>query len=94
MRQYAKPRILKDILLIAENKGFDIDSREFDRGSDFIWLRDRCARNVLIAVNPHNGQFFAWVPGKEEAWATERSVDLNDNPLYKEIVEMIYQLTI
>ncbi len=83
---------IESIIQDAEEKGFMVDTTGYDAGGDVIWLRDMTKRLVQIRFNTVSGCFFAYRPfDSKNAWATETSYHLDDDPLYQEILNLLYE---
>jgi hypothetical protein len=91
MKKFSGARELDEIIKLAKEKGFDIDRTQFDKGGDWIWLRDMDGRMVQIKFNVCNGWFYIYTPASgDKPWATHMSSELDDNPLYSEILDLLY----
>lgn len=92
MKQFKGMKNLEVIKADAISKGFEIDTTKFDKGDDNIWLRDMDGRFVQVCLNVCNGRFFAYRPIPEDTvWATESSDNLDDDPLYMELLNLFYE---
>lgn len=89
MIRYKCMKKIDDIKKDAEALGFEIDFTEWDKGSDWFWIRDMKDRLVQITVNCF-GKFIVFMPTSEGPVATERSQELDDEEWYKEILNLLY----
>lgn len=91
MKQFKGNRNLDVTIQMAEAAGYEVDTTEFDKGDDGIWLRDMSERFVQVRYNTCTGRFMAFTPIKDEATATESSVEFEGVDWYDELLEMFYE---
>lgn len=91
MKKFRNMRNLDEIIREAERKGFEIDKGDFEKGGDWIWLRDVNERMIQVLFNTVNGKFRVYTPDSgNEPWATEQSADLDGDPDYDELLNLFY----
>lgn len=90
MKKYKGIRAVEDIKKDAENLGFEVDLIEWEKGSDWFYLRDVSNREVQIVVNCF-GRFMVYKPYSERPIATELSEEFDDENWYLEILNLLYE---
>jgi hypothetical protein len=91
MRKFKEMKPLQQLIEDAKANGWEVDTTEYDKGSDFIYLRDMYERLKQIAVNATNGHFYVYEPfSQNQPTATHLSNELDDEAWYKEILELLY----
>lgn len=90
MKRFKSNRTLSEIIEIASNSNWDVDKEDFEKGGDWIWLRDMDGRFLQVRYNTCNGQFFVWDPSSEKPVATHMSKQLDDEIWYIELLNMFY----
>lgn len=91
MKKFKGNRNLDEIIREAEEKGFEVDITDFQKGGDWIWLRDTKERMIQVLYNTFNGRFNVYTPESgNEPWATERSEELDGDPDYDEMLSLFY----
>lgn len=88
MKKFNELRKLNEIIKLAQEKGFDVDTTELNRGGDWVSLNDTDKRMVQISFKVCNGWFYVYKP--DGLWATHRSSELDHDPLYSEILDLLY----
>ena len=91
MKTFAGNRPLEEVKRRAVELGYMLDTSDFDKGSDFIWLRDMKTRMLQVKYNTFNGCFVVWAPVSERPIATEASVDKEGTPWYDELLTVFYR---
>lgn len=61
---------------------------DFEKGSDWFWLRDMSNRFMQVHVNCF-GKFMVYTPASDEPIATEKSEELDDKDWYNELLNLI-----
>ncbi len=90
MKQFKGMKDAEQIKIDAEAKGWEVDFEEWDKGSDWFYIRDVKKRMLQIAVNCF-GRFFVYSPKSKKAIATERTENLENKDWYNEILELLYE---
>lgn len=88
MKKYSRVRSLGEIQKLAKSKGWEVDTQEFDKGDDFIWIRDLDARFKQVLFNTVNGWLWIFSPESEDAIATHLSNELDGQSWYEEILDL------
>ncbi|WP_090739344.1 hypothetical protein [Paenibacillus sp. Mc5Re-14] len=82
---------LDEIISKAESDGWEVDTEDFDKGGDWIWLRDMHNRMLQVKFNTFNYQFFVWNPLSDEPCATHLSVDLEGQEWYDYLLNLFFK---
>ncbi|QNO14949.1 hypothetical protein HYG86_09260 [Alkalicella caledoniensis] len=90
MRKFKGMRSLADLIQRAGEEGWEIETSEFDKSSDWIWLRDIKERMLQVKVNLTNGIFFVWNPVSEMPIANHLSLKFDNEDWYLEILNLFY----
>lgn len=90
MQRFKNLRGIAGILKRAKELDYETDTRDYNLGSDFIWLYPH-THQIQIAVNPKTGEFYIWRCIKKTAWASDRSKDMYGHPLYNSVLDIIYK---
>lgn len=90
MKQFKRMKPVDTITNDAKALGFEVDFTEWDKGSDWFWIRDMEGRLIQIAVNCF-GRFMVYKPCSDAPVATERSEELDKEEWYQEILNIIYE---
>lgn len=90
MKQFKGMKTIEQITIDAESKGWEIDFGEWDKGSDWFYIRDIKKRMLQIAVNCF-GKFFAYSMVSDRAVVTEKSNEYDNESWYIEILELLYE---
>jgi hypothetical protein len=92
-----KDKKLDNVMEDAKTLGWEIDMEKFDKGGDWIYLRDMYGKVESnegiprqIAYNATNGHFFVFEPFFEEAVATHLSKELDEEPWYASVLNLVY----
>jgi hypothetical protein len=88
MKKYKGMKNLEQLQKDAIEQGWEIDMTEFEKGSDWFWLRDIEDRVMQIAVNCF-GRFMVYTPASDEPIATERSEEFDSEDWYRELLDLI-----
>jgi len=91
MKKFKGKRNLDDIITTANTTGWEVDTKDFDKGGDFIWFRDMDGRVLQVAFNTFNGTFYVYSPISEKPIATEKSTELDCEDWYNELLDMFYE---
>lgn len=93
MKTFKGIKPLKEIIAAAEQAGWQVDTREYDRGSDGIWLTKKQLQQPIcqVRVNTVSGEFSVWHPLFEKPIATHLSSEFDDEPWYAEILTLLYR---
>ena len=87
MKKFKRIRKLDKIIDIAKNKGYSIDTTDFDnKGNDYIYLTNETRR---IAYNTFNGCFMIY-DNEGKCIANHKSDELDNEKWYQKILEMFY----
>lgn len=79
------------IIKKAKAFGYEVDTRDYDAGSDGIWLRDFKKRQLQIYYNVCTGSFYVYAPIKNDGpIATHLSTNMDNVDWYKELLDMFY----
>ena len=81
---------ISDIVKKAEELGFEVDFEEWNKGSDWFYLRGISNRVIQIAVNCF-GRFIVYKPFSDRPIATEKSEEFDEESWYKEILDLLYK---
>lgn len=90
MLKFKGMKSFKQLRKDAIEQGWKFDQEAFDRGSDFVWIRDINNRFTQIMVNTFNGHFAIYKPFSDNPVATHLSKELDNEDWYKEILELLY----
>lgn len=88
MKMFKGIKPLKEIITAAEQAGWQVDTREYDRGGDGIWLTNE---RFQVRVNMISGNFVVWSPSSKEPVATHLSSEFDDEPWYAKILDLVYR---
>jgi hypothetical protein len=91
MKQFKGMKNFEQLKNDAIEQGWEFDQEAFDKGSDFICLRDMDNRVTQIMVNTFNGHFAVYKPFKEDPVATHLSEELDKEDWYNEILDLLYE---
>ena len=91
MKKFNGNRELEAIIEDAKIKGWTVDIENFEKGSDWIYLRDLTVRFKQIAFNVVNGSFYVYEPFSESATAHHLSTEFDNEVWYNEILELLYE---
>ncbi len=98
MRKFKGNRPLDTLIEMAENQGWEVDTVYFDKGGDFIWLRDLYGKVESndgfprqVGINVTNGYFVVYEPLLNTPVATYMSKDLDNEEWYIAILNLIYE---
>ena len=92
MKKYKGNRKFDDVCKIMNERGMSVDSRDFDRGGDFVnfsglWFNVP----VTIMFNSFNGQFMVFNKKTDERLATHLSVELDGEQWYNDLMDTLYE---
>ncbi|WP_446936676.1 hypothetical protein [Lysinibacillus fusiformis] len=97
MKKFSGNKKIEDIIADAETKGWEVDTKNFDTGSDWIYLRDMYGQvksndgmPKQIAFNTTNGHYFVYEPLSDKPVATHMSSELDSEEWYSEILNLVY----
>lgn len=82
---------IDEIIDNARNDGWDVDTTDFDKGGDWIWLRDIHNRMLQIKLNSFNYHFYVWNPLSDKPCATHLSVEHEGKDWYEGILNMFFK---
>lgn len=98
MKKFSGNKNLQDTIEGAKEKGWEVDTRNFDTGDDWIYLRDMYGQVKSndsiprqIAYNTVNGHFFVYEPLTDKPVATHLSDELDNEEWYSEILHLVYE---
>lgn len=89
MKKFKGMKKLEQLQKDAIKQGWEVDMTDFEKGSDWFWLRDISNRMLQICVSCF-GRFSVYAPVSENPIATEESDWLDDKEWYNEILELLY----
>lgn len=89
MKKFKGMKSLETIIAEAKAIGWEVDTRQYDQGSDWFWLRDIKRRMLQICVNGFNGSFYVYSAFSGDAVYATESSEL-DEKWYNEILELLY----
>ena len=90
MKTFTGKRNLDEIIAKAKETGWVVDTKEFDKGGDWIWFRDLTERLLQVMYNTFNGQFRVWNPSSDKPIATHLSTEFDDVKWYTELLDLFY----
>lgn len=90
-KKFKGKRKLSDIIKKAEKTGWEINTQQFDKGGDGIWLRDLHDRIMQIYYNTFNGHFVVYTPESDNPIATHLSTEFDNEDWYNEILDLFYK---
>jgi hypothetical protein len=90
MKEFKGKRNLDEIIKTAKEKSWEVDTEGFDKGGDWIWIRDIKGRMLQIVYNTFNGHFKVYAPHSEKPIATHISENLDNETWYNELLDMFY----
>lgn len=90
MKKFNGRKSLDEVMKMAADNGWDIDTVDFDKGGDWIWLRDMDGRMIQLMLNTVNYHFFLYTPASDEPKATESSSEFDGEEWYDEILNMLF----
>ena len=93
VKKFKGNRKLENIIKDAKKLGFKVDTKEFDKGADGIWLRDSNNRIMQVYYNTFNGNFSVYTPASESPKATHLSNEFDNKDWYNELLELFYELS-
>ncbi|MEG1285356.1 MAG: hypothetical protein RSD22_06450 [Romboutsia sp.] len=88
MKKFKGMKKLEQLIKDAEKQGWVVDLTEFDKGSDWFWLRDMDDRVMQVAVNCF-GRFMVYTPQSDKPIATEKSEEFDNEDWYCELLDLI-----
>lgn len=88
MQTFKVRRKFDELVTLAKEQGWEVDTAEHDQGGDGIWLRDMEERLLQVRINTFSGRFVAYNPGGLAG--TELSESLDGEPWYDGILHLIY----
>lgn len=91
MKKFKESRKFDEILKIAKDIGWEVDTEEFDKGGDWIWVRDMHNRVLQVVFNTVNGHFKVYSPVSDKPIATHLSTEFDSEDWYNELLEMFYK---
>lgn len=89
MKKFKGIKKLEQLQKDAIEQGWEVDMTDFEKGSDWFWLRDMSNRMLQICVSCF-GKFSIYASVSENPIATEESDWLDDKEWYNEILELLY----
>lgn len=91
MKQYKGNRKYEDVCGLMKDKGMQVDTRDFDKGGDFVNFIGVWENLPLtIALNTFNGQFIVF-DTLGERLATHMSEELDEERWYSELLDVFYE---
>lgn len=91
MKQYKGLRPLEDIYALMKDKKMTIDSKDFEKGGDYVNFKGGWDNKPLtIAVNTFNGGFFVSNGFTGEIIGTHLTTDKDGEQWYDNILETLY----
>lgn len=92
MKKYKGNKKYDDICKSMQDKGMQVETKEFDKGGDFVNFRGVWHDLPLtIVVNTFNGQFMAFNDITHERLATHQSTDLDGEKWYSDLMDTLYE---
>jgi len=91
MKKFRGNKKLEDLMRDAKEGGWEVDTLAFDKGSDFVYIRDTTIRFKQIAFNVVNGSFYVYEPISENPTSTHLSTEFDNEDWYIEILELVYE---
>lgn len=98
MKKFKGLRNLDIIISEAKKQGWDIDTDAFDKGGDYIYLRDMYGQVKSndgfprqVALNTFNGHFYVYIPVKDDPVANHMSEEFEGEEWYDAILELVYE---
>lgn len=92
MKKYKGSKKYDVICKLMKNKGMRIDTREFDRGGDFVSFMGAWHDLPLtIVLNTCNGQFMVFNGISGNQLATHLSTELDEALWYSELLDTLYE---
>jgi hypothetical protein len=89
-KKFAGKRKLNDIIEMAKASGWEVDLEDYNKGDDWIWLRDMYNRCQQVKFNTTNGHFYVWEPFSDKPVASHLSVELDNEDWYNELLNLFY----
>lgn len=90
MKKYTDCRSLDEVIEKAKNAGWKVDTGDFDKGGDWIWLRDVEDRMIQILFNTFNYRFYLYTPASNDPIATESSSEFDGDDWYDEVLDLFF----
>ena len=87
MEQFKSKKRLEDIIPGARLSGWKVDTKDHDKGGDFVWFTNK---HLEVAYNTFNGQFSVYDLKSDKLIATEKSDHLDDIGWYSALLRMFY----
>jgi hypothetical protein len=79
------------IIKEAKASGWVVDTEEYDKGGDWIYLHDMFNRSKIVEYNVCNGHFCAYEPFCEDSpIVTHESSEFDEEEWYKELLDLFY----
>jgi hypothetical protein len=93
MKQFKGTKSVEEIIKIAEENQWEVDSKGYESWSDYIYLRDLKDEMLTIQYNTFNGHFAVYSSMSEDGKpiATHTSENLDHQEWYNEILDMFYE---
>lgn len=90
-KKFKGTRNLDDIINKAKKLGWKVDTQQYDKGADGIWLRDINNRMMQVYYNTYNGHFAVYTPASEIPKATHLSTEFDNEDWYNELLDLFYE---
>lgn len=91
MKKFKGVKSVESIEKTAKENGWEVDLVDFNRGGDWIWIKDTSNRMLQIKFNTFNGQFFVYSPVSDSPVASHLSAGFDNKPWYAEILDLVYE---
>ena len=92
MKKYKGNRKDDDVCKIMKDKGMKVDTKEFDKGGDFVNFKGAWHNLPLtIVFNTFNGQFFVFNGFTGNQMATHLSKELDGAQWYDDLLDTLYE---
>ncbi|MCR8994601.1 hypothetical protein [Brevibacillus laterosporus] len=89
-KKFSGMRELDDIIAKAKSDGWEVDTKDFDEGGDWIWLRDIDGRMLQVKYNTFNAHFYVWNPASDKPCANHLSVEHEGKEWYDYLLNLFY----
>jgi hypothetical protein len=91
MKKYKGNRKYENICKLMEDKGMQVDTRDFDNGGDFASFKGVWHDTPLaIILNTFNGQFMVFNMSGDKI-ATHTSTEFDKEQWYNELLDTFYE---
>lgn len=92
MKKYKGIKKYDDICKLMKDKGLHVDTREFDKGGDFVNFKGVWhGLPLTIVYNTFNGQFMVFNGITGDQLATHLSTELDGVLWYSDLIDTLYE---